>query len=95
MHIGASRTNGNTQVIQAPLSGPKAICHAGSSDWKYSSGWKKVLVDRAFAIRNASSTPKTRDAGQAEMERPTGSEAVVVGGVPEPAGRSGSAVMME
>jgi hypothetical protein len=27
-----------THVIQAPLSFPKAISHAGSNDWKYSSG---------------------------------------------------------
>ena len=32
---------------------PKAICHAGSSDWKYSSGWKKVLMLNALRIRNA------------------------------------------
>lgn len=42
-----------TQVIQAPLSAPKAISHAGSSDWKYSSGWKNVLILSALSIRNA------------------------------------------
>ena len=42
-----------TQVIHAPLSLPKAISQAGSSDWKYSSGWKNVLMLRAFRIRNA------------------------------------------
>ena len=42
-----------TQVIQAPLSSPKAICQAGSSDWKYSSGWKKVCTLKAFTTRNA------------------------------------------
>ena len=51
--LTASQDHFSTQVIQAPLSEPKAICHAGSSDWKYSSGWKKVLILKAFKIRNA------------------------------------------
>ena len=42
-----------TQVIHEPLSLPKAIAQAGSSDWKNSSGWKKVLMLSAFRIRNA------------------------------------------
>lgn len=42
-----------THVIHGPLLSPKAICHAGSSDWKYSSGWKKVLMLNALRIRNA------------------------------------------
>ena len=49
-----------TQVIQAPLSAPNAIRHAGSSDWKYSSGWKKVLMLRALTMRIASRTARTR-----------------------------------
>ena len=40
-----------THVIQAPEVEPKAICHAGSKDWKYSSGWKKVCTERAFTHR--------------------------------------------
>jgi hypothetical protein len=32
---------------------PKAICHAGSSDWKNSSGWKKVRTASALRRRNA------------------------------------------
>jgi hypothetical protein len=43
----------HTHVIQAPLESPNANCHAGSRDWKYSSGWKKVLTDKAFNNRNA------------------------------------------
>lgn len=49
-----------THVIQAPLSAPKAIFHAGSSAWKYSSGWKKVLIVKALTIRKARRNPKTR-----------------------------------
>lgn len=37
-----------TQVIHAPLSPPKASCHAGSRAWKYSSGWKKVATASAL-----------------------------------------------
>ena len=48
-----------TQVIHAPLSLPKAICHAGSSDWKNSSGWKKVLILSAFRILNAIKNRRT------------------------------------
>ena len=47
-----------TQVIQAPLSFPKAICQAGSRDWKYSSGWKKVLTLSALRILNATRNKK-------------------------------------
>src|SRR5271170_4813292 len=47
-----------THVIQAPLFFPNAICHAGSSDWKYSSGWKKVRIVRALSIRNATRNRK-------------------------------------
>lgn len=46
-------------MIHAPLSGPKAICHAGSSDWKYSSGWKNVLILSALRIRKATRNNKT------------------------------------
>jgi hypothetical protein len=42
-----------TQVIHAPLSLPNAICQAGSRDWKYSSGWKNVLMLSALKILNA------------------------------------------
>ena len=42
-----------THVIQAPLSDPNAICHAGSNDWKYSSGWKKVFMQSALINRQA------------------------------------------
>jgi len=42
-----------TQVIHAPLSLPNAICQAGSNDWKYSSGWKKVWMLNAFRILKA------------------------------------------
>jgi len=41
------------QVIHAPLSLPNTICQAGSKDWKYSSGWKNVLMLSAFKILNA------------------------------------------
>jgi len=51
-----------TQVIQALLVSPKASCHAGSSDWKYSSGWKKVRSVSAFTMRKASSSAKTPSA---------------------------------
>jgi hypothetical protein len=47
-----------TQVIQALLEAPKARRQAGSRDWKYSSGWKKVRSVRALAVRNASSRAK-------------------------------------
>lgn len=47
-----------TQVIQALLSLPKAVCHAGSNDWKYSSGWKKVLTARALTVRATRSRPR-------------------------------------
>jgi hypothetical protein len=47
-----------TQVIQALLDWPKARRQAGSRDWKYSSGWKKVRRVRALAMRNASSRAK-------------------------------------
>jgi hypothetical protein len=40
-----------TQVIHAPLDAPNAISHAGSRDWKYSSGWKKVRMVMAFTKR--------------------------------------------
>lgn len=46
-------TSSRTQVIHAPLFEPNAISQAGSSDWKYSSGWKKVRMLSAFKIRNA------------------------------------------
>ena len=47
-----------TQVIQAWVAGPKASCHAGSSDWKNSSGWKKGRRVSAFTMRKASSNAK-------------------------------------
>ena len=40
------------------LAPPKASCHAGSSDWKNSSGWKKVRRVSAFTMRKASSNAK-------------------------------------
>lgn len=40
-----------TQVSQAPLEEPNAISHAGSRAWKYSSGWKKVVMERALMRR--------------------------------------------
>lgn len=46
-------------MSQALLSWPKASCHAGSRDWKNSSGWKKVRSVNAFTTRNAISRPKT------------------------------------
>lgn len=42
-----------THVIQVPCSLPKAICHAGSRDWKNSSGWKKVRRVKALRMRKA------------------------------------------
>lgn len=45
------RKESQTHVIQAPDPAPKAICHAGSSAWKYSSGWKKVRTHSAFTKR--------------------------------------------
>lgn len=42
-----------TQVIQGPWSPPNAIFHAGSSDWKNSSGWKNVRTVRALTRRKA------------------------------------------
>lgn len=50
--------SGFTQVIQALLEGPKASCHAGSRDWKNSSGWKKERRVSAFTMRKASSRAK-------------------------------------
>lgn len=47
-----------TQVSQAPLSLPKAMLHAGSRAWKYSSGWKKVRTQRALMKRNTSNALK-------------------------------------
>lgn len=46
-------------MIQAPLSGPKAICHAGSRAWKYSSGWKKVCMKWALMMRKMKRPRKT------------------------------------
>ena len=40
-----------TQVSQAPLLGPKARSQAGSRDWKNSSGWKKVVTQKALMRR--------------------------------------------
>jgi hypothetical protein len=51
-------SSGFTQVIQALLAGPKASCHAGSRDWKNSSGWKKERRVSAFTMRKASSRAK-------------------------------------
>lgn len=48
-----------THVIQAPLFASNAISQAGSSDWKYSSGWKKVRIVSAFRMRNAIRNRKT------------------------------------
>ena len=52
---GMQREEECTHVIQAWLSAPNASCHAGSRDWKYSSGWKKVHSVNAFTMRKASS----------------------------------------
>ena len=41
----------HTQVIQAPLVGPKARSQAGSRAWKNSSGWKKVVTQKALMSR--------------------------------------------
>lgn len=52
-----------TQVTQAPVSlpspWPKAICQAGSNDWKNSSGWKNVRTAKALSRRNATRKRKT------------------------------------
>ena len=48
-----------THVIQAPLWLPNAIFHAGSSDWKYSSGWKNVWTQSALIMRKHTSSGKT------------------------------------
>jgi hypothetical protein len=48
-----------THVIQAPLWLPNAIFHAGSSDWKYSSGWKKVFTQSALIMRKHTRSGKT------------------------------------
>ena len=53
-----------TQVIHAPLFAPKAISHAGSSDWKNSSGWKKVSTLSAFRILNATRNKKRSREGE-------------------------------
>lgn len=45
-------------MIQAAAGWPKASCHAGSRDWKNSSGWKKVRSVRALTMRRASSREK-------------------------------------
>lgn len=49
---------GFTHVIQARACWPKASCHAGSRDWKNSSGWKKVRSVKALTMRKASSRAK-------------------------------------
>ena len=47
---GKGRDWRSTQVSEsAPPLEPKARLHAGSRDWKYSSGWKKVR--RVTALR--------------------------------------------
>ena len=61
----------HTQVIHAPELGPKAIPHAGSSDWKYSSGWKKVFIQRAFMMRNTMSAASAIGLGYAMTVRTT------------------------
>lgn len=50
-----------THVIQAPLPLPNTTCQAGSNDWKYSSGWKKVRKESAFTKRNATRRRKISD----------------------------------
>jgi hypothetical protein len=40
-------------VIQGPWLSPNAIFHAGSRDWKNSSGWKNVRTVRALTRRKA------------------------------------------
>lgn len=45
---GCKETRRSTQVTQAPLWGPNVRSHAGSSDWKNSSGWKKVRIDETL-----------------------------------------------
>lgn len=51
--------NSHTQVIHAPLSSPNTTRQAGSKDWKYSSGWKKVRMTRALTMRKATRPAKT------------------------------------
>ena len=58
-----------TQVIQAPLSLPNAISQAGSSDWKYSSGWKKVLMLSASSTLNAMRKMRTSCAVAVDFAR--------------------------
>lgn len=57
-----------TQVIHVPLSRPNAICHAGSRDWKNSSGWKKVWIVKALRRRKATRKQKTDEGEEGETE---------------------------
>lgn len=43
---------------------PNAICHAGSNDWKNSSGWKNVRTTSALTRRNATRQKKMLVAGE-------------------------------
>lgn len=64
-----SRRQGRpTQVIQAPESGPKASCQAGSRDWKNSSGWKKEWRRRALRRRRARRRRRTEEGEGEEGE---------------------------
>lgn len=73
-----SRRQGRpTQVIQAPESGPKASCQAGSRDWKNSSGWKKVWRRRALRRRRARRRRRTEE-GEGEGEEGEEGEGMMV-----------------
>ena len=64
------RPSCHSHVIQAPDVGPKAICQAGSRAWKYSSGWKKVLIVNAFRRRKEKISKKIEEVGiRAEAEK--------------------------
>ena len=56
-------------MIHAPLRAPNAMRHAGSSAWKYSSGWKKVRTHSALSTRSASRNRKTLYAVRAAWAR--------------------------
>ncbi len=57
-----------TQVIQGPWSPPNAIFHAGSSDWKNSSGWKNVRTVRALMRRKAMRKRRMFEDGDGDEE---------------------------
>lgn len=63
MELGRGLWRGRTQVSQAPLEEPNAMSHAGSRAWKYSSGWKKVAMERALMRRMVRMWRKRRRRG--------------------------------